>query len=144
MRIIADSNLRKIHNLPFFILKEKSLGYFFIIQHCLGKWCRCSDTISHHPVAMMEAFLCIFPQDVQISDNRDAIVESAILQAITDHDDKNVTLPELICASCQNDQNHTTLINSTENGFPNRSRTKLEICDFRELQHYINTNRGLV
>ena len=38
MRVFGDRDLSKIQNPCLFKLKEKSLRYFFTIQHCLGKW----------------------------------------------------------------------------------------------------------
>ena len=58
-------------------------------------------------------------------------------------DNETVTSPDLIHASRQNDQNHTTQMNSVEQRFPIRlSLIKPEIRDFGEVQHRLSTDRA--
>ena len=86
-----------------------------------------------------------FP-DIQLSDNIEGIVESAVLQAIMDYGNTETIISlDLIHTSSQNDQNYTTLVNSIEQGFPNRhSLIKPMIYNFWEVWHLLSTDRGLL
>ena len=149
--IFGDRDLSKIQNPRLFKLKEKSLSYFFIIQHCPGKWLKDADAISCNPVATVEALLSLYPtqpsvKDIHLSENIDAAMELATIQAvINSSNDVAAMSPDNIHASGQNDQSYMTLINTINQGFPTKhSLTEPEIYDFWEVRHRLSTERDLV
>ena len=98
----------------------------------------------------MEALLSLCPtqpfKDIHLSENINAAVELATIQAITNSsNDVTAMSPDHICASGRKDQNYMTLINTINQGFPTKYfLTKPGICGFWEVWHRHSPERDLV
>ena len=121
------------------------------IQHCPRKWHRGSDAVSHHPVAMMQTLLDVFPPkpsqlDILNSNNISDIIESTDLMA-TFAGSNNIAmiLPDLICAAGHGNLQYEKLISVIQQGFlRTHNLTALEICEYWEVRHCLITDNGLV
>lgn len=150
MGIFGDRDISKIYNPHFLQLTEKSLRYFFTVQHCPAKWHKGADVIFCKTVAIVEDLLSIFSthpfsKDIQVSDSIDAALELATHQEIMSYnDDKTATSPDQIHASGRNYKSYITLINASKQGFPlKHSLTEPEIGDFWAVWLQLSNDKGL-
>ena len=98
--IFGNRDHSKIHNPYLFKLEEKSLRYYFTIQHYPGKWHKGVDAISLNPVATVEAFLSLSPTHPSSKD---------VIHTIMNSGNSNTAMSSNhICASERNDQSYLT------------------------------------
>ena len=108
--IFGDRDLNKVHNPCLFRLNKKCLRYSFTILHCPTKCHKGADAISCNSVLTVEALISIcttHPSSkyIHLSNNIDAAMELATIQATMNMDDNNAAMtPDHIQVLGQNDQ----------------------------------------
>ena len=150
-KIFGDRDLSKITNTCFFKLKEKTLQYWFTIQHCPGRWHRGSDAMSRNIAAASKAIFDVCtvhpsPEDNEMSREVEDHMAMAAMDAISDYgDDVGVISPDLIRAAGRGDEAYTMLASHVADGFPaSRRLTDPVIRDFWEVRHRLSADEGLV
>ena len=148
--LFRDRDLSKIQNPRLFRLKEKTLRYRFMIQHCPGKWHRASDAVSRNPTSVLKSLLDVLPakptqSDVTESDDMDDWVASTTTMATFGANNNTaLTSPDLIRAAGHSDPQYIELIKTIQKGFPRtRILTAPGIREYWEVRHRLSVDNDL-